>query len=225
MSDLFDREDFRALGVIIAGGQSRRFNLPPQVPPDQSQARIDKFLMPFGTSSLLGHIIDRAQKQVDRLVLNINGDAARLPAHIAALGLEIISDEIKDIGPLGGILTAMKLAKKNEFSHIITFSGDSPFFPDDYAARLMSAVGTTDAKIAICQSRDEAGEIHRHPTMGIYQADLQEGLAAYIHDGGRRVMAWIVGQPHKELVWDNISPDPFLNINRREDLAAAEKYL
>lgn len=222
-------EGVKPLGVIIAGGQSRRFNLPLQMPPDQlhdqPQARIDKFLMPFGRSSLLGHIIGRAQKQVDRLVLNINGDPARLPAHIMAYGLEIISDEIQDIGPLGGMLTAMKLAQKNEFSHIITFSGDSPFFPDDYASRLMSAVGTTDAKIAICQSRDENGEIHRHPTMGIYRADLQEDLSAYIHGGGRRVMGWIMKQPHKELVWDNISPDPFLNINRREDLTAAKKYL
>jgi len=227
MSDLFCQDDVKALGVIIAGGKSRRFNAPARKPSAHSRppTQSDKFLMPFGSSSLLGHIIDRAQKQVDRLVLNINGDPARLPAHITALGMEIISDEIKDIGPLGGILTAMKWAKKNEFSHIITFSGDSPFFPDDYAARLIEAVGTGDSKITICQSRGADGEIHRHPTMGIYKADLQEGLAAYIHGGGRRVMAWIVGQPHKEIVWDNISPDPFLNINRREDLAAAEKYL
>ncbi len=227
MSDLFCQDDFKALGVIIAGGKSRRFNAPAGKSSAHSRptTQSDKFLMPFGSSSLLGHIIDRAQKQVDRLVLNINGDAARLPAQVTALGLEIIFDEIKDIGPLGGILTAMRLALKNDFSHIITFSGDSPFFPDDYVARLIEAVRTGDTKITICQSRGADGEIHRHPTMGIYNADLKDDLAAYIHGGGRRVMAWIAGQPHKEIVWDNISPDPFFNINRREDLATAEKYL
>ncbi len=227
MSGLFCQDDFRALGVIIAGGKSRRFNMPAGKSSAHSRlpTQSDKFLMPFGSSSLLGHIIDRAQKQLDRLVLNINGDPARLPAHVTALGLEIISDEIKDIGPLGGMLTAMKMALKNDFSHIITFSGDSPFFPDDYVARLIEVVGTGDTKITICQSRGADGEIHRHPTMGIYKAGLKDDLAAYIHGGGRRVMAWIARQPHKEIVWDNISPDPFFNINRREDLAAAEKYL
>jgi len=222
--------DFKALGVIIAGGKSRRFNRlsqRPSAPPEQldscPQTRVDKFLMPFGSSSLLGHIIDRAQKQVDSLILNINGDPRRLQSCGQAKDLKVIADDIRDVGPLGGILTAMNAATKNGYSHIITFSGDSPFFPDDYVVRLTGAVRTTEARIAICKSRGADGEIHRHPTMGIYAAELQDDLATYIHDGGRRVMEWVGRQPYKDLIWDNMRPDPFFNINRREDLMAAEK--
>ncbi len=209
-------DDMKPLGVIIAGGQSRRFN---EI--SQGSARpVDKFLMAFGSTTLLGHIIDRAKRQIPHLILNSNGNPGRLQSY----GLDIISDEIKDVGPLGGILSAMKVAQAGGHSHIIGFSSDSPFFPDDYVARLIQAVQNNDVTIAISQSGKKS-EIRSHPVMGIYEVSLQDDLGSYIKSGGRRVLPWINRQPHEKVVWDTSDPDPFFNINRPEELAEAERFL
>ncbi len=195
----------KPLGVIIAGGQSRRFN-------DNSQ-HSDKFLTPFGKTTLLGQIIRRAQQQIPDLILNVNGDVSR----VRSFGLDVISDDLSDAGPLGGIHAAMTAAKARGYSHIISFSSDSPFFPDDYVARLLAQ---NDVRIAIAKSGEKA-----HPVMGIFEVSLLDDLKAYLASGERRVMWWVRQHPHKEVVWDNENPDPFFNINNRQDLAKAEKYL
>lgn len=169
--------------------------------------------MPFGQTTLLGHIIDRAKKQISNLILNVNGDVGR----VLSYGLDIIGDEMADAGPLGGILAAMKAAKAKGHRHIVTFSGDSPFFPDDYVKRL---TGERDVRIAIARSGDK-----QHPVMGVFEVSLYDDLKAYIENGERRVMWWVKRHSHGEVVWDIKNPDPFFNINTRQDLDEAEKYL
>jgi len=202
----------KALGVIIAGGSSRRFN---QNFDDNAGPR-DKFLMPFGTTTLLGHIILRAKAQIPELVLNVNGDRAR----ILPYGLDVIGDDLPDAGPLGGILAAMTAATKRGYHHIVTFSGDSPFFPADYVSRLAVARENDPAMIAIAGSGDKI-----HPVMGFFPVSLQADLRQYINHGDRRVMWWIRRHHHKIVVWDNKNPDPFFNINQPQDLERAARYL
>ncbi len=194
------------LGVIVAGGQSRRFN-------ESRPEEIDKFLMPFGKTTLLEYIIDRAKKQVPNLILNVNGDVDR----VLPYGLDIIKDDFSDAGPLGGIYTAMKEAAAKGHSHIVTFSSDSPYFPDDYVTRLTER---QDIKIAIASS----GEKY-HPVMGLFEVSLRDDLKAYLESGERRVMWWVRRHPYRQVVWDKKNPDPFLNINTEQDLAEAEKFL
>ncbi|MBL4800902.1 MAG: molybdenum cofactor guanylyltransferase [Emcibacter sp.] len=202
------------LGVIIAGGQSRRFQPPPSLSEGQESGDpIDKFLMPFGQTTLLDHIIHRARQQISNLILNVNGDVAR----VMSCGLDVIGDDRPDEGPLGGILAAMKAAKARDHRHIITFAGDSPFFPDDYVARL---VGVKGRRIVIAESGGQC-----HPVMGIFEVSLYDDLKSYIDSGERRVMAWVKRHPHSKVVWDKKTPDPFFNINRQEDLENARKYL
>lgn len=197
-----------ALGVIIAGGQSRRFN---QVVSEKNNPR-DKFLMPFGKTTLLGHIIDRARQQLPEVILNINGDQRR----VSSYGLDVIPDDVADAGPLGGILAGLKEAGARGYSHIITFSGDCPFFPDDYGDRLVQA----EREIAVACTGEKP-----HPVMGFFAVSLQDDLRAYLAAGERRVMVWVRRHPHEKVVWDEKTPDPFFNINRPGDLAQAEGYL
>jgi len=169
--------------------------------------------MPFGKTTLLGHIIDGAKRQIPDLILNVNGDAGR----VSSYGLPVIKDELCDVGPLGGILAALKAAQAKGHSHIISFSCDSPYFPDDYVARLMAA---GDGKIAISKSGDKC-----HPVMGIFDVSLHDDLKDYLAGGERRVMWWVKRHSYGEVVWEMTDPDPFCNINRIEDLEKAEQYL
>ena len=198
-----------ALGIIIAGGQSQRFN-------KNSFSHQDKYLASFGETTLLGHIIDRAKIQCDDLILNVNGDQNR----VLGYGLDVISDDYIDVGPLGGILAALSAARDKGHRHIITFSSDSPYFPDDYLDRLMAAVNRDDNKVAVASSGGRC-----HPVMGAFSVTCQDNLKKYIESGERRVMPWVKQQAHEEVIWEPAEPDPFFNINSAEDLAEAEKYL
>lgn len=169
--------------------------------------------MPFGKTTLLGHIIDRARQQIPDLILNVNGDVNR----VLSYGLDVIRDDVSDAGPLGGIFTAMKDAAAKGYSHIVTFSGDSPFFPDNYVERL---VDQSAAKITIAGS---GGKVH--PVMGLFDVALRNDLEACLAGGERRVMGWIRRHPYEKVVWDDKNPDPFLNINTPQDLVEAEKFL
>lgn len=206
------------MGVIIAGGKSRRFNNSP-IKKDNFIKDCngqDKFLLSFGDKTLLDYIIQRAKSQVNRLLLNVNGDSARVQAY----GLEVIADGYENAGPLGGILASMKVAQDNGYSHIVTFSSDSPFFPKDYVSRLVQALDGHTSKIAIACSGGQ-----EHPIFGLWPVSMQRDLADYINRGERRVMQWIKQHSYKKVVWDNKNPDPFFNINNPQDLAEAEKYL
>ena len=169
--------------------------------------------MPFGQTTLLGYIIERAKKQTPELILNVNGDQNR----VLSYGLQVLKDDFPDRGPLGGILAAMKFAKTKGFDHIVTFACDSPFFPDDYVDRL---VGDSEDGIVLSMSGEK-----RHPVMGIFAVTLADDLKSYLEKGGRRVMDWITRHDPKTVVWNNMNPDPFFNINRVQDLEQAEKYL
>lgn len=214
------------VGVIIAGGQSRRFQGSSQnFSTHKDSGHKDKFLMNFGSGTVLSHIVDRAKQQISPLWLNINGDLGR----VSSYDIDAFSDEHDTVGPLAGILAAMKKAKARGFSHIVTFSGDSPFFPDDYVARMVSALGGDSIKLAIAYTTNEhitdKGKDRPHPVMGIFAVDLQNDLEAYIHQGERRVMGWVRQQEYGKIVWDKIEPDPFFNINHPKDLTEAERYL
>jgi molybdopterin-guanine dinucleotide biosynthesis protein A len=201
----------KTLGVILAGGASQRFQSS-----DPGGSGHDKFLAPFGTTTLLGHIIDRAAVQVDLLLLNVNGD----PARVEDYGLGIIADQTMDQGPLAGLMAALTWAEQKGYDHVVSFSADCPFFPLDYRTRLEAAVQDQKTLIAIASSS------HRpHPVMGLFPVLLQRDLAEYLQSGNRRVMQWVERHAYKEVVWNDNGRDPFFNINTRAELAQAEKYL
>lgn len=166
---------------------------------------------------MLGHIIERAKKQTSQLILNVNGDQNRVLTYDLPHELTMIKDDFPDSGPLGGILAGMRFGQAQGFDHMVTFACDTPFFPEDYVARLL---GCHEAPVVLSQSHGKA-----HPVMGLFAASLADDLQIYLEQGGRRVMDWINRHDPKLVVWDNIDPDPFFNINHPEDLERAQKYL
>src|SRR5690606_41309939 len=80
------------VGVILAGGLSSRM-----------QYR-DKALLPLGGKPLIAHIIENAQTQTGRLLLNVN----RAPERYASFGLPVLGDDRGEgAGPIAGLAAAM----------------------------------------------------------------------------------------------------------------------
>ena len=194
------------LGVILAGGRSSRMG------------GGDKCLAMLQGQTLLARAIARARPQVEALILNANGDAARfLP-----FGLTIVPDVIEgQAGPLAGILSALEYARVQDpaCTHVASFACDTPFFPSDLVARLRPACAQAGAPLACAASGGRT-----HPVFGLWPVSLADDLRhAMTHENIRKVDIWTAR--HGVAVVDyRLRPfDPFLNINTPMELAAAEK--
>lgn len=196
------------VGVILAGGQSRRMG------------GGDKCLQRLGGETLLSRIVDRTIPQVGTLMLNANGD----PARFSEFGLPVADDIVEGFaGPLAGVLTGLAWAADNAPSArwVATFAGDAPFLPIDLVARLLEAVSTDAADMAVAASggRD-------HPVFGLWPVAERQNLRyALVEEDIRKVDRWTARYRLAHVEFANDPVDPFFNINRPEDIAAAERLL
>jgi molybdopterin-guanine dinucleotide biosynthesis protein A len=187
-------------GLVLAGGRATRMG------------GRDKPLLLLGGRPLVAHVAARLAPQVGRLAISASGD----PARFAGLGLPVLPDAAPDFaGPLAGILAGLDWAAELGLAAVVSAAADTPFLPRDLVARLRAAAGGGPAFAA-------AGA-DRHPTAGLWPVALRGALREALGRGERRVGAWAVGQGACLARFDD--PAAFFNVNRPEDLAAAEAML
>jgi molybdopterin-guanine dinucleotide biosynthesis protein A len=194
-------------GVLLAGGLSQRMG------------GGDKCLRLLGGRTILSNIVERAQPQVDALVLNANGDLSRF----ASYGLPIVSDPIEGFaGPLAGVLAGLDWAAANmpDADLIASFATDAPFFPRDLVRQLGSALEQGGFEMACAMSNGQA-----HPVFGLWPVTLREDLRAALEGGLRRVDRWTGKFKLVEVEFPTEPVDPFFNANRPEDLIEAERLV
>ena len=195
-------------GVVLAGGQSRRMG------------GGDKCLRELAGQTLLSRIVERARGQVATLLLNANGD----PARFADFGLPIAADSVEGFaGPLAGVLTGIEwtLAHAPACEFVASFACDAPFVPEDLVARLAHAVSEQGADMACAAS---AGR--DHPVFGLWPVVLAGDLRrALVDEDIRKVDVWTARYHLARAELAVATVDPFFNVNRPADFAAAEVIL
>lgn len=195
-------------GVILAGGLARRMG------------GGDKSLLNLGNRPLLDQVIERAAAQVDTLVLNANGD----PTRFADYGLPVVADVVPDFaGPLAGVLTGMHWVRDNapECEWLVSFASDTPFFPQDLVARLLQQAEQENAPLACPVSDGQT-----HPVFGLWSMALIDDLhKAVVDEEMRKILRWTDRYRCSQVIFSTEPFDPFFNINRPEDLQAAEQFL
>ena len=197
----------RIAGVILAGGLASRMG------------GGDKALLEVAGKPLLGYVIDRLRPQVDTVVLNANGD----PARFARFGLPVVSDTVEGfVGPLGGVLAALRWAARHGFTHVVSAAGDTLFFPEDLVARLAAALSDRD-RIAVAATNDPERGLSEHPTFGIWPVALADDLEEALRGNMRKVIVWASRHGCARAVFDDAGEFPFFNVNTPEDLAEAAR--
>ena len=191
------------LGVVLAGGKSKRFG------EDKSEIKL-------GSKTLLKHTLDKINPKFNKIIIVSNNKIIK----------EYIT--IKDciegqLGPLVGVLSAMKWIEKNNYSHqwIATFPCDTPFFNISIIDKFIEATKLNDSLLYFVKSEEK-----RHNIFGLWSLKLIKTLEKdIIENNHRKVEKWAnkIGVKTINISYDNI--DPFFNINTREDLAEAEKIL
>lgn len=192
--------------VILAGGLSSRMN------------GREKTLLDLCGAPLIAHVIRRLKPQTRLIAINANGDAKRFQA----FELPVIHDETsRNLGPLAGILASLRWAGDMGCSFVVTVAGDTPFFPLDLIERLLSATESQQVPIALAATHVESRGLTRHPTFGIWDTSLADDLQSGLDSGIRKVVHWANQHDAVSVEFDAGPPDPFFNVNRPEDLAAA----
>ena len=194
------------LGALLAGGLARRMG------------GGDKGLRAVGGRSILARIAERLAPQCAGLVLNANGD----PARFAALGLEVVADDVPGFaGPLAGVLAALDwaAARRPECPWIVSVAADTPFLPRDLVAGLHAGREAAGASLASAASGGR-----RHPVIGLWPVALRAELRrALVDEDIRKVERFTARYATAVVEWPSAPVDPFFNANTPEDMAETER--
>jgi len=199
--------DNNILAVILAGGKSKRFGE-------------DKNLVKLGSKSLIEHTIHKVREKFKKILIIANKDLKIKKSE----DLVIIQDHIKgNLGPLVGVLTAMKWAKniKSNYKWIATFPSDTPFFDISIVEQYEKKITRPDSNLYFIRSNEK-----RHNIFGLWSINLLETLENdLVKNNFRKVEEWAnkIGVKTINVKFDKF--DPFLNINTKGDLSEAEKIL
>ena len=193
------------LGTVLAGGKSQRFG------EDKSQVKLgDKLLIDY----ILTEIIDEFNE-----VLVVSNNPINFKE---SEKISLIKDFKKDLGPLGGVLTAMKWVKDNnkDYQWISTFPVDTPFFKNQILKDFLNKINIDEGKLFFIKSNNT-----RHNIFGLWSIDLMDKLEEDLNKGERKVEVWAnsIGVKNINMKFEN--KDPFFNINTKEDLKKAIENL
>ena len=193
------------LGTVLAGGKSQRFG------EDKSQVKLgDKLLIDY----ILSEIIDEFNEV---LVVSNNRISFKESKKIS-----LIKDFKKDLGPLGGVLTAMKWAKENNknYQWISTFPADTPFFKNQILKDFLKCINLSESKLFFIKSNNT-----RHNIFGLWSIDLMDKLENDLNKGERKVEVWANSIGVKSINMKFENENPFFNINTKDDLKKAMENL
>ncbi|MCB2110492.1 MAG: molybdenum cofactor guanylyltransferase MobA [Defluviimonas sp.] len=190
-------------GVILAGGRARRMD------------GADKALQILAGRPLLAHVAARLSAQCAPLALSANGD----PDRFAGFGLPVLPDSAADHpGPLAGILAGLDWAAGLGAPAIVTVAVDTPFFPEDLARRLATAMRPMG--VAVAAGEEPGATPRQHPVFAVWSVGLRDDLRSSLEAGERRVGRFAAR--HGAAVVTFAETGAFFNINTAADLAAAE---
>ena len=193
------------LGVVLAGGKSQRFGQ------DKSQVKLqNKLLIDY----ILSEIIDEFNETLIVANEKIN--------FLSSNNISITKDFKSGLGPLGGVLTAMKWIKENDkkYKWISTFPSDTPFFTKKELKFFYENININKSKLFFIKSKET-----RHNIFGLWSLELIEQLENDLLKGERKVEVWADTIGVKTVNIDYKKTDPFFNINTKEDLNKAKEYI
>jgi molybdopterin-guanine dinucleotide biosynthesis protein A len=178
-------------GYILAGGKSSRMGT-------------DKGLLLFEGKAMIQYVIEQMQPIFDNLVIVSNNP------EYEKFGLEVIPDLIKDIGPAGGIYTALKHSKA-KLNFMV--SCDMPFITKEAIAFIIE--NTNESQIILLENQGKL-----EPLFGIYAKDCENIWLELIEQKTIKLQKMVSYFKLKTIRVENneiFKESFFKNINTKED--------
>uniref|UniRef100_UPI003217722A molybdenum cofactor guanylyltransferase n=1 Tax=uncultured Draconibacterium sp. TaxID=1573823 RepID=UPI003217722A len=178
--------------ILLAGGKSKRMGT-------------DKALLKVEGISLLEKSVALCELVCPKILISSNNQAHNM------FGYPLISDEIENCGPLGGIYSSMQ---KSETEWNFVISVDSPFVESEFVSFLFEQTGSYDAIVPVHSKGKE-------PLITLYNkssiAEMEKMLRAEnfkMHNLIRSINTNFIDSQK----WVAMYPKLFHNLNRPEDL-------
>ena len=187
------------LGVVLAGGKSKRFGK-------------DKANVKLGNKTLIQHTLDKIKSKFNKIIIVSNTEVVK--------DYTIVKDCISgQLGPLVGVLSAMKWIKKNNYSYewIITFPCDTPFFNVSIVDKFVNVAKLKNSFLYFVKTENK-----RHNIFGLWSMNLIETLEKDIKNSFRKVEIWADKVGYESININTEKFDKFLNINTKEDFEKAK---
>src|SRR5215210_3118890 len=148
-------------GLVLGAGGSRRLGRPKQT-------------LPYGTGTLLGHVVGVAREcHFDQLVVAIGGAADEVRASVDLSGAEVVVNDAYGEGCSSSIAAALAVVDER-CDVLVLMLGDQPGVTAETVRTLLAGRG--DAELAVCRYDDGRG----HP---IAFARSAFGALASLHGG------------------------------------------
>lgn len=188
---------FQNIGAyVLAGGKSSRMGQ-------------DKGLMLLLGKPLAGYVTDALKPCFEHIALVTDN-----PAY-GAFGYTVIPDEQKNLGPAGGIYTALR---HSTFGHNLVVSCDMPFITPQLVQWLAEEAMQSDAEITL--PKTEKGY---EPLFAVYSQAVLPQLAQMLAGGMVKLQHIVSCFNHKTLP---APPAPALeNLNTLQNFETAQQYL
>lgn len=167
-----------------------------------------KALLPWKAGDLLSHALGRLRAAGFAPVCL--GPAEWANTH----GASHLPDELRDCGPLGGVLSALRQGD------VFVMAVDMPWLEAD-EIRALAAVGEATGSLTL-----PAEDGMLTALCGFWPCELAQPLAAYLAGGGRKVIGFAQGVSHRflgaaELSSVGVRPEHLRGLNTQEEYAAA----
>lgn len=193
-------------GIILAGGRSTRFG------------GGEKSLKPVNGRPMICHVREAIKPLVDEIVVSVRDEQQRdrVFPYLIDGNNAFAYDELRDIGPLAGILQSLKAAHGE---YVVIVACDMPMVNTHAIELLFEKAKGHDAAVPV------GGDGFIEPLHAVYRREpMIRAVEDAVRNGERRIAAPlknlkdVVYVPADEI--KRIDPElkTFLNVNRAEDL-------
>lgn len=188
-------------GIVIAGGKSSRMGA-------------EKGLQLLAGKPLIGYALETLASVCSNILISSNSDA------YATMGYEIVADEITDIGPIGGLYSALKQSKTEQN---LILSCDLPFVNSELLLYLLQK--SEGYRIVVPWQEGN----HYEPLCAFYNKLIVPDIEENIKLGNHKLSNFFQKiKTNKLIINDKLpfySDSLFFNVNAPTELIQAENIM
>jgi molybdopterin-guanine dinucleotide biosynthesis protein A len=181
--------------VVLAGGRGRRM-------------KADKTTLPVGATTLLEHVLAQVEPLFDEVLISLSPDQAAPPLSPSARR-RVIRDERPGLGPIGGLMAALKCARNDA---CVVIACDIPEIDVPLLRALTKSAA--DAEIAVPAGPSGLQE----PLFAVYRRSIVPEIESLLARGERSLLPLYKGCRTIVVRFDD--PGRVRNLNTRKDYEA-----
>ncbi|MFT5777218.1 MAG: molybdopterin-guanine dinucleotide biosynthesis protein A [Crocinitomicaceae bacterium] len=187
----------RVTGIILAGGKSTRMGS-------------DKGLVEFKGIPMIQHIIAEFKQLNLPIIIVANNEA------YSKFGVRLVTDLIKDKGPVGGIYTALTVSDTDVN---VIVSCDVPFVKKELIVTLLNESKESEVTISSFEGRE-------HPLIGVYKKSIVDVFKSNLDSNQLKLREVIKEVKTKVVEFSEpgmlVNAGSFNNINTKKELKELE---